>query len=314
MKRSWPVETGVAAVVVVTYAWLALTVPSLRTGAGLAVVLTNASEIAIISAGMTLVIATGGIDVSVGSIAGLSAIVFGRLMVAAGWSIGPAAAGCIAVGFLCGAINGLLIAMFQVPPIVATLAMFAAGRAGAYLLSNGESISGLPSGLIDFGYGSFGGIPDPAWLAIFVLIICGVLLRRTAFGRALLAIGGGREAAFLSGQPVGRVEFLAYALNGALAALAAIVMVARGATAIPDAGRFSEMTAITAVVMGGTPVSGGRATMLGTALGVLAIGLITNGVRAYGKGDIWVLVVLGVALLLSVEIDRWRSRERRLAT
>lgn len=314
MRHSLPTETGVAFVVVAAYTWLAAVFPSLRSGSGIAVVLTNTAEIGILAAGMTLVIATGGIDVSVGSIAGVCAIVFAKLMVTGGLGIATAVAASLTVGVICGTINGLLVARFKLPPIVATLAMFAAGRAGAYVLSAGESISGLPSGLISFGYGSFLGIPHPAWVALLALCACGTVLRYTAFGRGLLAIGGGREAAFLSGQPVARIEALAYVVNGLLAALAAIIIVARGATAIPDAGRFSEMTAITAVVMGGTPVQGGKATMIGTALGVLAIGLITNGVRAYGKGDIWVLLVLGLGLLLSVEVDRWRSQERRRTT
>jgi len=308
-----PAETGVAAVVMLAYLWLAVSFPTFRESAGLAVLLNNAAEIGVIAAGMTLVIATGGIDVSVGSVAGVSAIAFAKLLTSAGWGLPEALLGCLTVGLLCGFINGTLIARFQLPPIVATLAMFAAARAGAYVLSGGESISDLPAPLISFGYGSFLGIPYPVWPAAAALVVCGVLLRRTAFGRELLALGGNREASYLSGRPVRRIEALVYTLNGLLAAVAAIIIVARGATAIPDAGRFSEMTAITAVVMGGTPVSGGKATVLGTALGVLAIGLITNGVRAYGKGDIWVLLMLGLALLLSVEVDRWRSGERRVA-
>jgi ribose/xylose/arabinose/galactoside ABC-type transport system permease subunit len=309
-----PAETGVGLVVLAAYVWLALAFPSFRTGATAAVIVGNAAEIAILAAGMTLVIATGGIDVSVGSVAGLCAIVLARLMADAGWSVAAACGGCLAAGLACGMVNGLLVARFALPPIVATLAMFAAGRAGAYVLSSGESISGLPGSLISFGYGSTLGVPTPAWPAIGALLVCGLLLRRTAYGRGLLALGGGREAAYLSGRSIRRIEAGTYGLSGLLAAVAAIVIVARGATAIPDAGRFTEMTAITAVVMGGTPVSGGKATMIGTTLGVLAIGLVTNGVRAYGKGDIWVLLVLGLALLASVEVDRWRSRERSLAS
>lgn len=314
MKPRLPAETGVGAVVVLAYVWLALSFPSFREGAGLAVVFKNAAEIGVLAAGMTLVIATGGIDVSVGSVAGMCAIVFAKLLATAGWGVPAATAGCLLVGLLAGVLNGTLIARFQLPPIVATLAMFAAGRAMAYVLSRGESLSGLPESLINFGYGSYLGVPYPILPACAVIVCFGVVLRRTAFGREVLAIGGNREAAFLSGRPVRKTEALVYAANGFLAAIAAIIIVARGATAIPDAGRFSELTAITAVVMGGTPVTGGKATMWGTALGVLAIGLLTNGVRAYGKGDIWVLLVLGLALLLSVEVDRWRSRERRLAT
>jgi ribose/xylose/arabinose/galactoside ABC-type transport system permease subunit len=308
-----PAETGVAAVLCVACVWLAVAFPSFRSGASAWVVIGNASEVAILAAGMTLVIATGGIDVSVGSVLGFCAMVLGKLAGDAGWGLGAACAAALGTGLACGTVNGLLIARCKVPPIVATLAMFAAGRAGAYVLSGGASVSRLPDALIALGYGSLGGLPLTAWIAGAVLGACGVLMRSTAYGRGLLALGGGREAAYLSGRPTATIETAAYALNGLLAGLAAILVVARGATAIPDAGRFLEMTAITAVVMGGTPVTGGKATMVGTMLGVLAIGVITNGVRAYGKGDIWVLLVLGLALLASVEVDRWRTRERRYA-
>lgn len=313
MRRQPPAETGVVAVLCAACLWLAVAFPSFRTGATVWVVVGNASEIAILAAGMTLVIATGGIDVSVGSVLGFCAIVLGKLAGEAGWSIWCACGASLAVGLACGLVTGTLVARFRVPPIVATLAMFAAGRAGAYVLSGGSSISRLPSELISLGYGGALGLPLTAWIAASTLVVCGVLLRRTAYGRGLLSLGGGRETAFLSGQDTARIETLAYGLNGLLAGLAAILVVARGATAIPDAGRFLEMTAITAVVMGGTPVTGGKGTMVGTALGVLAIGVITNGVRAYGKGDVWVLLVLGLALLASVEVDRWRKRERRHA-
>lgn len=313
MRRTLPVETGVALVVVVAFLWLASVFPSLRSYNGLSVVLSNSAEIAILAAGMTLVIATGGIDISVGSVAGFCAVLLGVLTVQLGWPVGASVLACLTAGGLLGGINGTLIARFQLPPIVATLAMFAAARAGAYVLSRGDSISGLPSSLVSFGYGTYLGVPGPIYPAVAALFLCGILLKRTSFGRAVLAIGGGRETAYLSGLSTAAIEALVYVISGALAALAAIVMVARGATAIPDAGRFTEMTAITAVVMGGTPITGGKATMTGTALGVLGIGLITNGVRAYGKGDIWVLLVLGIALLLSVEVDRWRTRERSIA-
>ena len=314
MKLRWPVETGVVVVLALVTAWLALTFPSFRTGSTTYVIVGNASEIAILAAGMTLVIATGGIDVSVGSVLGLCAIVLGKLAAQGGWPLWPACGVSLFVGLACGLVSGTLIAHFAVPPIVATLAMFAAARASAYVLSGGDSISQLPEGLISIGYGTLFGLPIAAWIAATVVLACGALVRKTAFGRGVLAIGGSRTAAYLSGQPVRRIEIMTYALNGLLAGLASIIVVARGATAIPDAGRFSEMTAITAVVLGGTPVTGGQCTITGTALGVLAIGVITNGVRAYGKGDIWVLLVLGCALLAAVEVDRWRKRERRQNT
>src|SRR5206468_3447695 len=139
-----------------------------------------------------------------------------------------------------------------------------------------------------------------------VLIGSGLILGKTGFGRSLKALGGSREAARLSGLNIRRVEIAAYVFAGALAAISALVVTARGATAIPDAGKYFELRAITAVVVGGTAVTGGRATIIGTVLGVALVGVVANGVRYYGKAGIWEQLVLGIVLLAAIEVDRWR--------
>lgn len=308
-----PVETGVAAVLVLAAFWLARTFPGFRTGANLSVILSSGAEVAIVAAGMTLVIATGGIDISVGSVVGLCGVVVGILAVNHGWNVWLACLGGIGIGGACGLVNGLLIARFSMPPIIATLAMFSAARAGAYLLSNANSISGLPQTMIDLGYQSRFGAPLSVWIGGASLAVTAIVLGRTAFGRTVKSLGGNREASYLSGVKIRRVETLVYVLSGLFAGISAIVVTARGATAVPDAGKFFELTAITAVVMGGTPIAGGRATVVGTALGVLTIGVVTNGVRSYGKEDIWVQLALGLSLLLSVEVERWRVRSAERA-
>lgn len=307
-RAPWPAETGAAVVLVIATLWLARTFPGFRTGDNLSVILSSGAEIAIIAAGMTLVIATGGIDISVGSIVGLCGIVIGVLAVNHGWNVWAAVAAGLGVGAGCGAVNGLLISRFSLPPIIATLAMFSAARAAAYLLSDANSISGLPQAMVDLGYKSFRGAPPSVWIAGLCLLSVGIVLKRTSFGRSVKALGGNREAAFLSGLRTRRTEMWVYIISGLLAGVSSIIVTARGATAVPDAGKFFELTAITAVVMGGTPVAGGRATMSGTVLGVLTIGVLSNGVRSYGKEDIWVQVALGVVLLASVEVERIRSR------
>ena len=303
-----PPETGVTVVLAAAVTWLSINLPDFRTQPNAWAILSSASEIAIVAAGMTLVIATGGIDISVGSIVGLAGVSIGILAVEKGWGIGPACLAGLGVGTLCGLLNGLLIARFSVPPIIATLAMFSAARAGAYLLSDGSSISGLPPGLTDLGYKDFLGLPRPVWIAGVVLVLCALLLTKTAFGRAVLALGGNRQAAYLSGISIRRTEVAIYAVSGLLAGLAAVVVTARGATAVPDAGRYFELRAITAVVLGGTSVAGGSATITGTFLGILTIGVITNGVRGYGHTGIWEQLILGLVLLAAVEVDRWRLR------
>jgi ribose/xylose/arabinose/galactoside ABC-type transport system permease subunit len=296
--------------------WLSWRFPDFRTGANGAVILSRVAEIGIVAAGMTLVIGTGGIDISVGSIVGLCGVALGVLTVNRGWSLWTAVLATIGAGAGCGLVNGLLIAQFRLPPIIATLAMFSAARAGAYVLSNSESISGLPEALTNFGYGSWPTlrlpsgdtlpVPLAAWVALGVLLVTGILLKKTTFGRGLLALGGNREATFLSGLRIRRTEVVVYVISGALAALQAIVVTARQATSVPDAGKYFELSAITTVVLGGTSVMGGQATVLGTALGVVTISVVQNGVQQYKQDSMVAMIVTGIVLLASVEVDRIR--------
>ncbi len=317
-RRALPVETGVAIVLLILVVWLSVVFPDkFKTGGNASVILSQVAEVGIIAAGMTLVIATGGIDISVGSVVGLCGIVLGKLAVERGWSLPAAVGASLAVGGACGCLNGLLIARFKLPPIIATLATFSAARAGAYVLSRGDSISmyvdkrpELSNAMSALGYENWLGIPRTAWVAIAALLFIGILLKRTAFGRSVLAFGGNRQAAELSGIPVRRIETWVYILSGLFAGLAALVVTARASTATADAGKLFELRAITAVVLGGTPVTGGKATALGTALGMLVIGVVANGVRNYGKDDLWGQLVLGIALLAAVEVDRIRNRRK----
>jgi ribose/xylose/arabinose/galactoside ABC-type transport system permease subunit len=300
-----PVETGVAVVLAAISLWLYVSLPEFKSWDNTTAILTSVAEIGILAAGMTLVIASGGIDISVGSIVGLCGVLFGLLTATAGWNPLLAAVASVAAGASCGLVNGVLIARFKVPPIIATLAMFSAARAAAYILSEKKSIL-LPKEIRQLGYGFWLGVPLPAWAALFALLVAGLLIKRTTFGRSLLAIGGNREAAFLSGIKTRRTEILVYVLSGLFAGVAALVTAGRGGTAVPDAGKYYELQAITAVVLGGTPVTGGRATMTGAALGVLTIGVLRSGVMGYGKDAMVANVLLAVVLLLAVEVDRWR--------
>ncbi len=307
-----PVETGVIALLVVISLWLAWTFPSFNTCANISDIFSNCSETGIVAAAMTLVIATGGIDISVGSVVGLCGVILGTLTVNHSWSLYTAIPITILAGAFCGWINGTLISRFKLPPIIATLAMFSAARAGAYVLSGGDSISGLPDALTNLGYGSWMGVPISVWIAGTILVLMGILLKKTRFGRQILSLGGNRVAAQLSGVNIMRTEASVYVISGMMAGLASIIVTARGATAVPDAGQFFELRAITAVVVGGTPVIGGRATMIGTALGLLTMRVVQNGVTLYKKDGMWENLVMAVVLLLAVEVDRWRrTREMK---
>ncbi|HLJ54955.1 MAG TPA: ABC transporter permease [Chthonomonadaceae bacterium] len=304
-----PVETGVAIVLAAVMVYFSVKLPDFRSEPNVRLIVKQVAELAVISAGMTLVIATGGIDISVGSVMALCAMVLGWLCVNAHAPIGLACLGAVAVGALCGTVNGVLIARVRLPSIIVTLAMFAAASAAATMFNGGNSISGLPESFTDLlDRRDILHLPVLLWLGLASLVAGAVALKFTTFGRELLALGGNRTATFLSGRPTVRTEALVYVLSGAAAGLAAVINVAKQATAAQGTGQFMELTAITAVVLGGTIITGGRATLLGTALGVLTIGALQSGVRLLGQEDQLAWFLIGAALLLAVEAQKWRGR------
>jgi ribose/xylose/arabinose/galactoside ABC-type transport system permease subunit len=295
----------VLSVVFLYFAWR---VPEFRTESNFRLIAKQSAQLAVVATGMTLVIATGGIDISVGSLVGFCSMMLGWLSARAGWPIGLACMGAVVTGGLCGLGNGLLITRAKLPPIIVTLATFAAARAGASLFNEGGSISDLPRSLNEtFDRTNVVGLPLLFWVGLLTLAAGGLLLRRTTFGRELLALGGNRTAAHLSGMPVARTETLVYTLSGALAGFAAVLNTAYKSTATPDAGQFLELNAITAVVLGGTVITGGQATVLGTGLGVLTIAALLSGVRLSGWQDQVAWFLVGAALLLAVEVQKWRQ-------
>lgn len=308
-----PPETGVAAVLIIAVLYLSFTQPYFLQRDNFRLIAKQSAEIGILATGMTYVIATGGIDISVGSVVGLCALVLGALSVVLGWSLWVSILVCLAVGAACGLINGLLIARVGMPSIIATLAMYAAARAGALVVDNGGHISNIPTILVNFAQTDFAGVPAVAWIAIIIAVLGAVILRRTNAGRMVLALGGNREASRMSGINVKWVETLVYTAVGLLAGLAAIITTARAATAEPNAGTTYEIQAITAVVLGGTPITGGRATILGTILGVITVTVLRDGVALAGQDANMQQLIIGIALLIAVEVERWRLRQAAAA-
>lgn len=308
-RRELPAEIGVFVMLMLIFAVFSRQSAGFLSVENLRLLAKQAAQLAVVSAGMTLVISTGGIDISVGSLVAFCSMTLGYLAMRAGWGIWPACFGAVAVGGLWGFGNGLLIARAKLPPIIVTLASLAAARAAAAMFNNGGSISGLPLSLTDtFDRTNILGLPLLLWIGVLTLVGAGVLLRRTTFGRELLAIGGNRTAARLAGVPVQRTETMVYLLSGALAGLAAVLNTAYKSTATPDAGQNLELTAITAVVLGGTNILGGQATLLGTGLGVLTIGALISGVRLMGFEDRLAWFLVGATLLLAVEVQKWRTK------
>jgi ribose transport system permease protein len=254
---------------------------------------------AIIATGMTIVIITGGIDLSVGSVMTLSMTAAAGAMLS-GVPV-PVSVGLgLATGMVFGAINGLLIAYARLPAIIVTLATMEIPRGLALLYTGGYPQSGLPDGFAGLGSGKIAGIQTPTLIMLGVVSIGFLVLRETVAGRYFHAIGGNEEASRLSGVPVARYKVLAYVMSGATAALAGVVLSSRLMSGQPNAGIGYELDAIAAVVLGGTSIFGGRGSILGTLLGVLTLGVLNNGLNLMGVSPYAQKVLKGVIILFAI--------------
>ncbi len=268
------------------------------------------AEVALVALPMTYIIITGGIDLSVGSILGLCAIVLGVAWKNYGLPLELAIVLCILTGALAGAVNGFFITMVGVPPLIMTLATLALYRGLAEGISQSRSVRGYPEWFYQLGQGQFWGIPSQLWLVIIALLISGFVLSRSIFGRALYAIGHNETGARYSALPVDRYKLIIYSLSGFMAGIAAFIFVSRVSTTRSDMGTGLELDVIAAVVLGGTSIFGGTGTILGTALGVVLIQLLKNGLALTGvKGDATIMVI-GLVLIASILITNYaRSRQ-----
>lgn len=269
------------------------------------------AEVGLVALGMTFVIVTGGIDLSVGSILGLTAILFGVFWHNVGLPLPVAMVAALASGTLAGVGNGLIITRFKVPPLIATLATLALYRGLAEGISQARSVRGYPEWFFFFGQGEILGVPVQLWVLAIATAVCAVILALTPFGRATYATGANEVAARFSGIRVDATKLWIYAGTGFLAALAAIIFVSRVTTTRSDMGTGLELDVITGVVLGGTSIFGGRGTIIGTALGLILIQALKNGLALSGvKGDGTIVVigiVLIIAILVSAIVDRTRG-------
>jgi putative xylitol transport system permease protein len=288
-------------------AFLAVATPSgtFLSGRNLVFVLLQISVNTILASGMTLVILSKGIDLSVGSVVALAGVVGADLAVR-GVPVPVAAAIAIGLGALVGFANGASIVFLRVAPFIATLATMTAARGLAYLYTEGVSVGNLPRAFTVWGGGRIGPVPIPVIVAAAVVAVTAVLLGRTVFGRRIYAIGGNEEAARLAGVRVGALKIAIYTMMGALAALGGILLAARLGAGDPKAGQLFELTAIAAVVVGGTSLMGGRGGVWGTVLGALIIGVLDNGLVLMDVSTFWQMVVKGLVILGAVALDRGR--------
>ena len=259
----------------------------------------------LIAFGMTFIILTGGIDLSVGSILALSSA-FIALMITSG--VDPIIALIIGVliGFVLGAVNGLLVTKGNMAPFIATLATMTIFRGLTLVITDGNPITNLGDSYLFqlFGKGYFIGIPVPAVTMIIVFVILLIILQKTTFGRHTYAIGGNEIAAKISGIKVNKIKILIYGISGLMSALAGGILTSRLNSAQPTAGTSYELDAIAAVVLGGTSLTGGKGRIVGTLIGVLIIGVLNNGLNLLGVSSFYQQVVKGVVILIAVLIDR----------
>ena len=268
------------------------------------------AEVGLVALGMTFVIVTGGIDLSVGSILGLTAILFGVFWQNVGMPLPVAMVAALASGTLAGVGNGLIITRFKVPPLIATLATLALYRGLAEGISQARSVRGYPEWFFFFGQGETLDVPVQLWVLAIATAICAVILALTPFGRATYATGANEVAARFSGIRVDATKLWIYGGTGFLAALAAIIFVSRVTTTRSDMGTGLELDVITGVVLGGTSIFGGRGTIIGTALGLILIQALKNGLALSGvKGD-GTIVVIGIVLIIAILVSAIVDRSR----
>lgn len=254
---------------------------------------------AIIGTGMTLVILTGGIDLSVGAVMTL-AMTFGAGAMLAGVPTPAAIALALVTGVACGALNGVLIAYARLPAIIVTLAMMEIPRGMALLYTGGYPLTGLPERFGSLGRGELLGVHIPTLVMLAVIVAAQVFLTRTVPGRAFYALGGNEEAARLAGVPVKRYKLLAYSLSGFTAALAGVVLASRLMSGQPNAGIGFELDAIAAVVLGGAAISGGRGSIVGTLIGAVTLGMLNNGLNLMGVSPYTQKLLKGAIILLAI--------------
>jgi ribose/xylose/arabinose/galactoside ABC-type transport system permease subunit len=264
---------------------------------------------AIISVGMTFVILTAGIDLSVGAVAALAAVVAAQVVHTTG-SAPLAIAACLVIGTLLGIANGAVTIALRIPPFITTLAMMTIARGLALTFTQGRPITGFPPAFRFLGIGSLGPVPMPVVLGALVFVLGSVLLARTTFGMRTRALGNNPIAARWAGINTNRVTVLVYTVQGLLAALAGLLLIGRLDSAAPTIGVGYEFDAIAAVVVGGTSFAGGEGGLAGTLVGVLIIGVINNGLNLLNVNALWEQVVKGVVIALALLIYR-AAPERR---
>jgi inositol transport system permease protein len=302
-RANWT-NLGLIAVVVMMAILFSILNPNFYSENNLRNVARQSSILGIAACGQTMVILSGGFDLSVGMVIGLISVIASLAMADLG--LWPGLAVGLVVGVMCGGLNGLLIAKARLAPFVATLAMFSAARGLALIISGGLPITDLPPSFTWLGAGQILTIPVPALIAALTFILCHLVMRKTRFGRYVYAIGGNEEAALYAGVPVARYKIGVWAFHGLLVGLAAVVLTSRAVSGQATLGEGMELESIAATVIGGTALGRGRGSIFQTFLGVLAMGIMTNGLNLINMSTYYQMVAIGLIIAGAVYVDQWR--------
>lgn len=274
------------------------------------IIISQVSINALLAFGVTFVIITGGIDLSVGSIVAVAGVVAALFASQPDLPLIVPILGGLLAGLVFGILNGLIITKSKIAPFIVTLGIMTIGRGLALILSKGRPISNLSDSFNFIGGGDIFGIPFPIIVLVIVFIISYLLLKNTVFGRYVYAIGGNEQAAWASGINVNKIKLSVYALCGTLAGLAGILLTSRITTGQPNAGAGFELDAIAAAIIGGTSTSGGTGTIAGTLLGALLIGVINNGLDLLNVSSYYQQVIMGAIIIGAVLLDSWNQKKK----
>ena len=296
-------DAGVLIGLVVIFASFSIMTPTFLTSANLLNVLQQSSINACIAIGMTLVIISGGIDLSVGPTAALSAVVTASLLVA-GVPVPIAILAAFCIGLTTGLFNGILIAYAGLQPFIVTLGGLSLFRALALIYTGGNPIFGIPSEFREIFTGQFFGLPNPVVIVAVLAVTAWIALNRTPFGEYLMAVGGNAEAAHVAGVPVRRTKIAAYMISGFMASVAALILTGRLGAAEPTMGTLWELDAIAAAAIGGASLMGGRGSIIGTILGAIILGALRNGLTLMNVQAFYQLLATGMIIIIAMLIDR----------
>ncbi|MAC79126.1 MAG: ribose ABC transporter permease [Rhodobacteraceae bacterium] len=296
-------DAGTLVGLVLIFAVFAFLNPVFLTGPNLLNILQQSSINACIALGMTFVIISGGIDLSVGPTAAISAVV-GALLMSSGVPVPLALLGALATGIACGLFSGTLVAIAGLQPFIVTLGGLSLFRALALIVTGGNPVFGIPQEFRSVINGHVFGVATPVVIVAVIALVLWVILNRSPLGEYILAVGGNQEAARIAGVPVARTKITVYVLSGALASVAAMILVGRLGAADPTMGNLWELNAIAAAAIGGASLMGGKGSVVGTLLGAIILGALTNGLTLMNVQAFYQLLATGIIILVAMLIDR----------